>query len=53
MGIDKFNHELYSDPTTYEALTNIHCEEVAADKRLPIFRWCMFAVRMHVTSRIM
>ena len=24
MGIDKFNHEGYSDPTTYEALTNIH-----------------------------
>ncbi len=21
MGIDKFNHEGYSDPTTYEALT--------------------------------
>ena len=24
MGIDKFNHEGYADPTTYEALTNIH-----------------------------
>lgn len=23
MGIDKFNHEGYSDSTTYEALTNI------------------------------
>ncbi len=33
MGIDKFNHEGYSDPTTYEALTNIHREEVAADKK--------------------
>ena len=27
MGIDKFNHEGYSDPTTYEALINIHREE--------------------------
>ncbi len=27
MGIDKFNHEGYYDPTTYEALTNIHREE--------------------------
>lgn len=27
MGINKFNHEGYSDPTTYEALTNIHREE--------------------------
>lgn len=33
MGIDKFNHEGYSDPTTYETLTNIHREEVAADKK--------------------
>lgn len=33
MGIDKFNHEGYSDPTTYEALTNIHREEMAADKK--------------------
>lgn len=43
MGIDKFNHELYSDPTTYEALTNIHCEEVAADKKaayLPLVYVC-------------
>ena len=23
MGVDKFNHEGYFDPTTYEALTNI------------------------------
>ena len=30
MGIDKFNHEGYSDPTTYEALTNIHREEIIA-----------------------
>ena len=53
MGIDKFNHEGYSDPTTYEVLTNIHREEVAADKRLPIFHWYMFAVRIQVTSRTM
>lgn len=33
MGIDKFNHEGYSDPTTYETLTNIHREEMAADKK--------------------
>ena len=33
MGIDKFNHEGYSDPTTYEALTNIYHEEMAADKK--------------------
>ena len=33
MGIDKFNHEGYSDLTTYEALTNIHREEMAADKK--------------------
>ena len=53
MGIDKFNNEGYSDPTTYEALTNIHREEVAAIKRLPIFRWYIFAVRMQVISGIM
>ena len=43
MGIDKFNHEGYSDPTTYEALTNIHCEEMAADKKaayLPLVYVC-------------
>lgn len=33
MGIDKYNHEGYSDPTTYVALTNIHREEIAADKK--------------------
>jgi hypothetical protein len=33
MGIDKFNHEGYFDPTTYEALTNIHREEMVADKK--------------------
>ena len=38
MGIDKFNHEGYSDQTTYEALTNIQREEKAADKKAPIFR---------------
>lgn len=43
MGIDKFNHEGYSDLTTYEALTNIHREEVAADKKaayLPLVYVC-------------
>ena len=33
MGVDKFNYEGYFDPTTYEALTNIHREEIAADKK--------------------
>lgn len=33
MGIDKYNHEGYSDPTTYEALTNIQRDEMAADKK--------------------
>lgn len=33
MGVDKFNHEGYFDPTTYEALTNIHREEMATDKK--------------------
>lgn len=33
MGVDKFNHEGYFDPTTYEALTNIHRGEMAADKK--------------------
>lgn len=43
MGIDKFNHEGYSDLTTYEALTNIHREEMAADKKaayLPLVYVC-------------
>lgn len=43
MGIDKFNHEGYFDPTTYEALTNIHREEMTADKRaayLPLVYVC-------------
>ena len=43
MGIDKFNHEGYSDPTTYEALTNIHREKMAADKKavyLPLVYIC-------------
>lgn len=34
MGVDKFNHEGYFDPTTCEALTNIHREEMAADKKI-------------------
>lgn len=43
MGIDKFNYEGYFDPTTYEALTNIHREEMAADKKaayLPLVYVC-------------
>ena len=43
MGVDKFNHEGYYDPTTYEALTNIHREEMAADKKaayLPLVYVC-------------
>lgn len=33
MGINKFNAEGYYDPTTYEALTQVQKEEVAADKK--------------------
>ncbi len=33
MGIDKFNAEGYYDPTTYTALTNIHRDEMAAEKK--------------------
>ena len=33
MGIDKYNAEGYYDPTTYNALTNIHRDEMAADKK--------------------
>ena len=33
MDIDKLKREGYFDTTTYEALTNIHQEEVAADKK--------------------
>lgn len=43
MGVDKFNYEGYFDPTTYEALTNIHREEKAADKKaayLPLVYVC-------------
>ena len=43
MCIDKFNHEGYFDPTTYEALTNIRREEVADDKKavyLPLVYIC-------------
>jgi hypothetical protein len=43
MGIDKFNSEGYSDPTTYEVLTNIRREEMAADKKaayLPLVYIC-------------
>ena len=34
MGIDKFNAEGYYDPTTYMALTNIHRDEMAAEKKV-------------------
>ena len=43
MGFDKFNHEGYFDPTTYETLTNIHGEEMATDKKaayLPLAYVC-------------
>ena len=43
MGVDKFNHERYFDPTTYEALINNHREEMAADKKavyLPLVYVC-------------
>lgn len=33
MGIDKFNSEGYYDPTTYTALTNIHRDEMAAERK--------------------
>lgn len=33
MGIDKYNAEGYYDPTTYNALTNIHRDEMAACKK--------------------
>ena len=33
MGIDKYNSEGYYDPTTYNALTNIHRDEMAACKK--------------------
>lgn len=45
MDIDKFNHEGYSDPTTYEALTNIHHEEVVADKK-----GCLSSVGIYLQS---
>ena len=43
MGINKFNAEGYYDPTTYEALTQVQKEEVAADKKaayLPLVYVC-------------
>ena len=48
MGVDKFNHEGYFDPTTYEALTTSTVRKWQLIKRLPIFLWCMCAVRMQV-----
>ena len=52
MGIDNANHEGYFEPTTYETLTSICCEEGAADKKAAylllvynshtkILRWCL------------
>lgn len=46
MGIDKYNAEGYYDPTTYNALTNIHRDEMAGDKRLPLIRWYIFVALM-------
>ena len=43
MGIDKFNHEGYFDPTTYEALKDIHHKEMVANKKatyLPMVYVC-------------
>lgn len=43
MNIDKFNSEDYYDPTTYEAFTDIYCEETAVDKKaayLPLVYIC-------------
>lgn len=43
MTIDKFNSEGYYDPTSYEALTQVHKEERAADKKavyLPLVYIC-------------
>lgn len=43
MNIDKKNSEGYIDMTSYEALTNIHREEMAADKKadyLPLVYVC-------------
>lgn len=33
MSMDKYNSEGYCDPTAYMALTNIHGDEIAADKK--------------------
>ena len=41
MGVDKFNHEGYFDPTTYEALTNIHREETTMNRLFPVTFICM------------
>ena len=43
MNIDKFNSEGYYDPTTYEAFTDVYCEETAVDKKAPVYHQCIFA----------
>lgn len=43
MGIDKKNHEGYLDKTAHDAISNIQCEEKAADKKaayLPLVYVC-------------
>ena len=43
MGIDKKNHEGYLDRTAHDAISNIHREEMAADKKaayLPLVYIC-------------
>lgn len=43
MSIDTFNSEECYESTTYKVLTNVHCEEVAADKKaayLPLMYVC-------------
>ena len=43
MGIDKFNHEGYHDPTPHEALTNI-VRKKKAEKKLPLSRLYIFVL---------
>lgn len=48
MSVDKFNHEGYFDLTTYGLLPTSTVRKWQLIKRLPIFLWCMCAVRMQV-----
>jgi len=41
MSVDKYNSEVYNDPTTYEALTNIDKQDKAANKAAP---FCFMAL---------